>query len=202
MMEIGDLKSTHSILNFFFFKRLLRRRRWPSTFMKTFLILIEQMQQAASGVATTQSPSELAAKMKMMEAALEKMNRVRFSLGFQVSISFLLIIKEKEQEDAQTENLKKKLAAFEAKFKQMEEEKALQAQAEKADVLRDKVIMMEDKLRKMENRKSVSITMHMQQQMQKLEEELRSVRAGGMFFPFSSSFEVGHFFDIHLSFFT
>lgn len=91
-------------------------------------------------------------------------------------------MKEKEQDDAQTENLKKKLAAFEAKMKQMEEEKTLSQQAEKADVLRDKVIMMEDKLKKIENRKSVSITMHMQQQIQKLEEELRSVKSGGIFY--------------------
>jgi hypothetical protein len=35
--------------------------------------------------------------------------------------------------------LKKKLAAFESKFKQMEEEKSLRAQADNADALRDKV---------------------------------------------------------------
>jgi hypothetical protein len=38
---------------------------------------------------------------------------------------------------------------------------------------------MEDKLNKMTNRKSVSITLHMQQQMTKLEEEIRSIKGGG-----------------------
>jgi len=36
---------------------------------------------------------------------------------------------------------------------------------------------MEEKLAKMERRKSVSITLMMQQQMQKLEEELKTVRS-------------------------
>lgn len=75
--------------------------------------------------------------------------------------------------------MKKKLAVFEAKMKQLEEEKLLRAQADNADGLRDKLILMEEKLAKMERRKSVSITLMMQQQMQKLEEELRTLRAGG-----------------------
>lgn len=82
-------------------------------------------------------------------------------------------------------------------MKQLEEEKVLRAQADNADGLRDKLILMEEKLAKMERRKSVSITLMMQQQMQKLEEELKSVRSSGggksfcfsfLCFPFFFSF--------------
>jgi len=72
--------------------------------------------------------------------------------------------------------LKKKLTVFEAKMKQLEEEKQMRVNADNADGLRDKLVVMEEKLAKMERRKSVSITQMMQQQMQKLEEELNAVR--------------------------
>jgi len=62
-------------------------------------------------------------------------------------------------------------------MKQLEEEKSLKAQAENADGLKDKLVLMEEKLAKMERRKSVSITMMMQQQMQKLESELATVKS-------------------------
>lgn len=100
-------------------------------------------------------------KMLMMEQALRKMNE------------------DKGKEDQETLALKKKLAVFESKMKQLEEEKQLRAQADNADGLRDKLILMEEKLAKMERRKSVSITLMMQQQMTKLEDELKTLRAGG-----------------------
>jgi len=83
---------------------------------------------------------------------------------------------QKANDDTETATLKKKLSVFEAKMKQLEEEKQMRVNADNADGLRDKLVVMEEKLAKMERRKSVSITQMMQQQMQKLEEELNAVR--------------------------
>src|SRR5689334_13034926 len=45
--------------------------------------------------------------------------------------------------------------------------------------MKDKLLLMEEKLAKMERRKSVSITMMMQQKMQEVEQQLASLRQGG-----------------------
>jgi len=97
-------------------------------------------------------------KMIQLETALKSMND------------------QKANDDSETATLKKKLTVFEGKMKQLEEEKQMRATADNADGLRDKLVIMEEKLAKMERRKSVSITQMMQQQMQKLEEELNAVR--------------------------
>jgi septal ring factor EnvC (AmiA/AmiB activator) len=119
------------------------------------------MKNVGSGANSAADARAMTQKMLMMEQSLRKMNE------------------DKGKEDQETSALKKKLAVFESKMKQLEEEKQLRAQADNADGLRDKLILMEEKLAKMERRKSVSITLMMQQQMTKLEDELKTLRAGG-----------------------
>lgn len=119
------------------------------------------MKNVGSGANSAADARAMTQKMLLMEQNLRKMNE------------------DKGKEDQETQALKKKLAVFESKMKQLEEEKQLRAQADNADGLRDKLILMEEKLAKMERRKSVSITLMMQQQMTKLEDELKTLRAGG-----------------------
>jgi len=59
----------------------------------------------------------------------------------------------KKVEDKETLLLKRKLALFEQKFKEMEETKKVQQSEQESNELRDKLLLMEDKLTKMEKRK-------------------------------------------------
>jgi len=127
--------------------------------------LREQMAQAATtpGAATPRDTQNMADKMARMEAALRLLNEER----------------KKGVDDKETVMLKKKLAAFEAKLQEVAEQKQMAAAEEHGDALREKLLLMEDKLAKMERRKSVSITMMMQQKMQEVEAQLNSLRVQG-----------------------
>jgi len=61
----------------------------------------------------------------------------------------------------------------------LKKKKKIREQADNADGLRDKLLLMEDKLAKMEKRKSVSISLHMQQQMANMEAEMKKLRSAG-----------------------
>eukprot|EP01127_Copromyxa_protea_P022569 TRINITY_DN815_c0_g6_i1.p1 TRINITY_DN815_c0_g6~~TRINITY_DN815_c0_g6_i1.p1 ORF type:complete len:949 (-),score=336.03 TRINITY_DN815_c0_g6_i1:196-3042(-) len=127
--------------------------------------LREQMARAAQepSQAATQDAQALAEKMNRLEAALRLMNEER----------------KKGVEDKETLLLKKKLAVFEAKLIEVAENKKLAAAEDQGSALREKLLLMEEKLQKMERRKSVSITMMMQQKMQEVENQLQSLRIQG-----------------------
>jgi len=127
--------------------------------------LREQMAMAAQAptVASNRNTQDMADKMARMEAALRLLNEER----------------KKGVDDKETIMLKKKLAAFEAKLQEVSEQKQMAAAEEHGDALREKLLLMEDKLAKMERRKSVSITMMMQQKMQEVEAQLSQLRVAG-----------------------
>lgn len=126
-----------------------------------------QQEQNATTAAAAQSANkevgEMAAKMNRLEAALRMMNEER----------------KKGVEDKETILLKRKLALFEQKFKDLEAQKTVDAKAQEADGLRDKLLLMEDKLQKMERRKSMSMTMMMKEKMEQVEKQLEMLRAQG-----------------------
>lgn len=70
--------------------------------------------------------------------------------------------------------LKNKLEIFQARFEKLEEERMLREQANKTDGLQEKIWAMEAKLEKITKRKSV---MFVQEQMQKLQQEIQLVRS-------------------------
>jgi hypothetical protein len=87
--------------------------------------------------------------------------------------------RKKGVEDKETIMLKKKLALFEAKLTEVAEQKKLVAAEDQGSALKEKLLLMEEKLQKMERRKSVSITMMMQQKMQEVEAQLQTLRVQG-----------------------
>lgn len=134
----------------------------------TNISCLEQMQKAATepsgdSAKLIEENKRMAQKMARLEAALRQMNDER----------------KKGVDDNDTAMLKKKLTLFESRMKQLEEEKKLKESEEHTDTMRDKLLLMEEKLAKMERRKSVSITMMMQQKMQQVEEELSRLKSTG-----------------------
>jgi len=131
--------------------------------------LREQMLKAAQEPATDQQKmieenKKMAQKMARLESALRQMNDEKKKGG------------DDTQESAM---LRKKLALFENRMKELEDEKNLRKSEEHSDAMKDKLLLMEEKLAKMERRKSVSITMMMQQKMQEVEQQLATLRQGG-----------------------
>jgi len=119
-----------------------------------------QKEQQTEQVAT-QETKAMAQKMARLEAALRLMNEER---------------KKGQSDDKETLLLKKKLALFEQKFKDMEDSKKLNVGEEENNVLRDKLSIMEDKLEKMERRKSMSMSTMLQQKMDGVEKQLGLLR--------------------------
>lgn len=99
--------------------------------------------------------------MARLEAALRLMNEER----------------KNKVEDKETILLKRKLALFEQKFKEVEESKKVKETEKESNELRDKLLLMEDKLSKMEKRKSMSMTMAIQQKMEGVEKQLAMLRS-------------------------
>ena len=71
---------------------------------------------------------------------------------------------EKSKDDQETAALKKKLAIFETKMRQLEEEKKFRDQVDNADGLKEKLYAMEEKLVEMERAKAVSSEKKMQRE--------------------------------------
>jgi len=132
--------------------------------LKEMMTKVQQDQQNENAENNSKA---LTSKMARLEAALRLMNEER---------------KKETSDDKETLLLKRKLALFEQKFKEMEEERSLREAAENGGQLRDKLLLMEEKLSKMERRKSVTATQEMADKMDAVEKQLvmlRSERTNG-----------------------
>eukprot|EP01128_Nolandella_sp_AFSM9_P010374 TRINITY_DN7155_c0_g1_i1.p1 TRINITY_DN7155_c0_g1~~TRINITY_DN7155_c0_g1_i1.p1 ORF type:complete len:856 (+),score=293.05 TRINITY_DN7155_c0_g1_i1:43-2568(+) len=121
---------------------------------------MQQQQDLSKNSAAASQASAMSAKMNRLEAALRLMNEER----------------KTKVDDKETLLLKRKLALFEQKFKDLESQKTMSKSAQEADGMRDKVLLMEEKLRKMERRKSMSMTQMMQEKMNQVEKQLEMLR--------------------------
>uniref|UniRef100_A0A6B2KYL2 Uncharacterized protein n=1 Tax=Arcella intermedia TaxID=1963864 RepID=A0A6B2KYL2_9EUKA len=130
--------------------------------------MMEKVQKDKNNETQAQTEAKaLATKMSRLEQALRLMNDER---------------KKGSVEDKDTLLLKRKLALFEQKLQEMEAEKKMKEEQDQGGALRDKLLIMEDKLAKMEKRKSVSMSLQMQQKMEAVEKQLailRNERGGG-----------------------
>lgn len=133
-------------------------------------------QEAANSNADSQQHNAMAAKMNRLEAALRLMNEERKN---KVEDKETLLLKRYSLSCSFPLSNSSKLALFEQKFKDLEGQKVVSQSAQEADGMRDKVLLLEEKLRKMERRKSMSMTQMMQDKMIQMEKELAMVRNQG-----------------------
>jgi hypothetical protein len=70
------------------------------------------------------------------------------------------------------EHLKSQLNSFEIRLTDIETKEKIKEEERQQNVLRDKLILMEDKLSKMEKRKSTSLTLQFQQKMEQIDKQL------------------------------
>jgi len=128
--------------------------------------MMAKVQQEQTETANNNA-SAMASKVSRLEAALRLLNEER---------------KKEQVDDKDSLLLKRKLALFEQKLKEMEAEKKIQEESDNSEGLREKLSLMEDKLAKMERRKSQSLTADLQNKMDTVEKQLsllRSERSNG-----------------------
>jgi hypothetical protein len=126
--------------------------RTPSNFIP------EQM--ASQATAASQDPTALLDKLNRLEAAMV----------------LLKGDKKNPVEDQETLLLKKRLEEFEGKLEEVAQKKRLATEEDRGFAMKQQLAAMEKKLQNMERRKSVSLTMVLQQRMMDVESQLRNLR--------------------------